>query len=387
MSNFRRNILFLASGHFMIHVYSQIIPAVLPTIKTELNISLVEASYLISIPLLVNVLAYIPAGIISDRYGQKIMSVCFITSGLGAAILALSDSFPLLLIGSALLGLGSTLFHPPSLKATTLVDPQRMNLAMSFHLAGGTTGNALGPISLGLLMPLFGWRKALLIWVPFEAILAYASLTFTTIDGNHPPAKEKPIHQGFRTILTPTFLLVIATGGFIELTVVNLSGFITTYFNSGLGISESISSILFGLGSLAGIIGVFTGARLGDKYGNLKALLMILSVITLLLGFMFYIDVVFVAASVYVIYRSLVSATMPLMNSIVALNSNIEHRSLAFSIYFMVSNLGASIMPMITSYLAERNGISVLFPLSVILLLPSLVLLYYLNMRSRRNQD
>lgn len=363
----------------MIHVYTQIIPAILPIIKTELNISLVQASYLISIPLLVNVIAYIPAGLISDRYGPKIMSLCFITTGLGAAIIAFSNNFLLLSIGSALLGLGSTLFHPPSLKATTVADPKKMNLAMSFHLAGGTSGNALGPISLGILMPFLGWRKALLIWIPFEAILAYVSLKFAARVENQTHEERKPILQGFRGILSPKFLVVIAAGGFVELTVVNLSSFITTYFNSGLGISENISSILFGLGSLAGIIGVFTGARMGDKYGNPKALLIILSIITLLLGFMFYIDVVFYAALVYVIYRSLVSATMPLLNSVVALNSSVEHRSLAFSIYFMVSNLGASIMPMITSYLAERNGITILFPLSVTLLIPSIILVYYLG--------
>lgn len=371
--------LFLASGHFMIHVYTQIIPAILPVIKAELNMSLIQASYLISIPLLVNVIAYIPAGLISDRYGPKIMSLCFITTGTGAGIIALSNNFHFLAIGSALLGLGSTLFHPPSLKATTIADPQRMNLAMSFHLAGGTSGNALGPISLGILMPLIGWRKALLIWIPFEFLLAYVSLLFTAKTENQTIIENKPILQGFKNILSPNYLLVIAAGGFVELTVVNLSSFITTYFHGGLGISENVSSILFGLGSLAGIIGVFTGGRLGDKYGNLKALLIILSVITLLLGFMFYIDIVLLAASIYVIYRSLVSATMPLLNGVVALNSSVENRSLAFSIYFMVSNLGASLMPMITSYLAERKGISVLFPLSIILLLPSLILIYYLG--------
>jgi FSR family fosmidomycin resistance protein-like MFS transporter len=379
MSNFQRNILFLASGHFMIHVYTQIIPAILPIIKTELNISLVQASYLISIPLLVNVITYIPAGLISDKIGPKIMSLCFITTGLGAAIIATSNDFLLLSIGSALLGIGSTLFHPPSLKAATLLDPQRMNLAMSSHLAGGTTGNALGPISLGILMPFLGWRKALLIWIPFEAILAYASLKFAKKIKNQTIEEKKPIIQGIKKILTPSYLLVISAGGFVELTVVNLSSFITTYFNSGLGISENISSILFGLGSLAGIVGVFTGGKMGDKYGNQKALLIILSVITLLLGLMFYVNVVFLAASVFIIYRSLFSATMPLFNSVIASNSNVENRSLAFSIYFMVSNLGASIMPMITSSLAERNGITVLFPLSFILLIPSLILVYFLG--------
>jgi MFS family permease len=98
----------------MIHVYTQIIPALIPVLKNELGITLVQASYLLSIPLLVNVIAYLPAGIISDRYGSKIMSVCFLITGIGASIIALSNNFQILGVGAVLLGLGSTLYHPPS---------------------------------------------------------------------------------------------------------------------------------------------------------------------------------------------------------------------------------------------------------------------------------
>jgi FSR family fosmidomycin resistance protein-like MFS transporter len=381
MSRFRSTVLFLASGHFLIHVYTQVIPALLPTIRTELGISLVEASVLITLPSLVNVGAFIPAGILSDKYGPKIMSLCFVLTGISVAIIAFSKNYILLALGSILLGLGSTFYHPPSLKTATILDPNRINLAMSFHLAGGSTGIALGPISIGLLMPFIGWRRALLLWIPFQLILAYVSLGFTNHDGKKQEKRES-ILSGFKTILTPTFLLVIAASGFIELTMVNLSSFITTYFNTGLGISESLSSIIYGLGPLAGIIGTFSGGELGNRVGNYKALLMTLIVIALLLGLMPITNVVLTTVIVYILYRSLVSASMPLMNNMVAVNSDEEHRSLAFSVFFMVANIGAAMMPLITSYLAEKNGITVIFPVSVVLLIPPIIIIYYLAKRT-----
>lgn len=116
MSRFRNTVLFLASGHFLIHVYTQVIPAFLPTIRTELGISLVEASVLITLPSLVNVVAFIPAGIVSDKYGPKIMSLCFVITGISVAIIAFSKNYLILALGSILLGLGSTLYHPPASK-------------------------------------------------------------------------------------------------------------------------------------------------------------------------------------------------------------------------------------------------------------------------------
>ena len=165
----------------------------------------------------------------------------------------------------------------------------------------------------------------------------------------------------------------------MELTIVNLSSYMTTYFNTGLGMSQSLSSIVFGLGPLAGIVGAFTGGRLGDRIGNYRALLVILVVIAVLLAVMPLTGAVFLSSAIYVVYRALVSASMPLMNNMVALNSSAEHRSLAFSFYFMISNIGASLMPIVTSYLAERRGIVIIFPMSVLLLVPALVLVYYIS--------
>jgi len=58
---------YLASTHFIIHVYTQLLPVLLLPLREELGVSLVQVSLLASIPRLVNVVAYIPAGIAADR--------------------------------------------------------------------------------------------------------------------------------------------------------------------------------------------------------------------------------------------------------------------------------------------------------------------------------
>jgi predicted MFS family arabinose efflux permease len=212
-------------------------------------------------------------------------------------------------------------------------------------------------------------------------VLAYFSLNLTRQNGEARQSEKLDIIKGLRSIMRPDYLVLITAGGFFELTIVNISGFTTTYFNSYLGLSESLSSIIFGLGPLAGIVGAFTGGRIGDRFGNYRALLGIIGVIVFLLAVMPTTKIVFIASAIYIVYRSLVSACMPLLNNLVAVNSDVENRSLAFSFYFMLSNIGASAMPFITSTLAEERGISVLFPLSVALLIPSIVLIFIMSRR------
>jgi MFS family permease len=85
---------------------------------------------------------------------------------------------------------------------------------------------------------------------------------------------------------------------------------------------------------------------------------------------------------IYVFYRGMVAAIMPLFNSMIAENSEMENRSLAFSLYFMVANIFGAFAPIITSILAEKYTLSIIFPLSVAILVPSIILIVYLHNRN-----
>jgi MFS family permease len=175
VSGFRTMLLFLVVTHFVLHTYTQLIPALLPTLQRELGVSLVQVSLLVSIPMMVNVVANIPAGIISDRIGPKIFAASFLVNIVGAFLIIISGEFYLLLLGAAFISAASTFYHPLSLKSASLIDPSKMNMALAAHLAGGTSGIATGPIILGVLMPIFGWRSAFLAWIPLNLILSVIS--------------------------------------------------------------------------------------------------------------------------------------------------------------------------------------------------------------------
>jgi MFS family permease len=77
-SNSNTLLAFLASTHFITHVYTQLLPVLLLPLRDELGVSLVQISLLASIPRLFNVVAYIPSGITADRHPALILTASFV---------------------------------------------------------------------------------------------------------------------------------------------------------------------------------------------------------------------------------------------------------------------------------------------------------------------
>jgi MFS family permease len=374
-------LILLALTHFIIHTYSQIIPALIPTLKQELGINLVQASLLLSIPMMVNVIANIPAGILADRIGSRILAVCFLVNIIGAALIIVSKNFILLIVGAGLLSVASTLYHPPSLKASSTLNPEKMNLIMAAHLAGGTTGIATGPILMGLLMPFFGWRSAFLFWIPVNIIFSIVSYyQFRGIEETTKKERKNDISvmMSLKSLMTMNLAVAILAAAFMEVAVMNLSSFIATYFQEDLGMSESLASLVYGLGPLTGLVGAFVGGSIGDRFGLYISSIGILVVEIFLIGIIPFTNIFLNVTILYIVYRGLFASMMPLTQSIIANNSPVENRSLAFSTSMMIASIGASISPIITSFLAEIYDISIIFPFSIILIIPSIGLYFSL---------
>ena len=131
---------YLASSHFVIHVFTFLLPALLLPFQDELGISLVQLSLLSSIPKLLNVIIYIPAGVLSDRYPSRVLTASFAITVLGAILIPLSSGFPMLLLGFILLSVGSTFYHPPSLKMASEFSETKVTRALGIHNIGSNIG-------------------------------------------------------------------------------------------------------------------------------------------------------------------------------------------------------------------------------------------------------
>jgi FSR family fosmidomycin resistance protein-like MFS transporter len=365
---------YLASTHFIIHVYTMLLPVLLLPLQEELGVSLVQVSLLVSIPRLLNVFIYIPAGVISDRYPSLVLTGSLVVTAAGAILVPLSRSFPLLLLGFTLLSVGSTLYHPPSLRMASEYDPKRMSLAMGIHNVGSNLGFSAGPLLLGYMMVASGWRDSFYVWAVLTVAMAALSYRYTR--GNHrmravDSAGSLSLAGGLRSLLTRGFLLVILMSTFVEMTFNILVTYVPAYFTVGMGMTYSLTSMITGIGPLAGLVGSFLGGLAGVRYGNYKMAIVVLVASGAILFVFPGLTALWLVVAVYGLYRCLQAAFMPLMNSMIADNSDSRSRSLGFSLNFVVLNLFGSLSTTAASMLIEAYDTSVIFPLSIVLLIPT----------------
>jgi FSR family fosmidomycin resistance protein-like MFS transporter len=379
---------YLASTHFIIHVYTMLLPVLLLPLQDELGVSLVQVSLLVSIPRLLNVFIYIPAGAISDRYPSTVLTGSLVVTAAGAILVPLSKSFPLLLLGFTLLSVGSTLYHPPSLRMASEYDPKRMSLAMGIHNVGSNLGFSAGPLLLGYMMAASGWRDSFYVWAVLTASMAVLSYLYTR--GNlriraADSAGSLGLAGGLRSLLTRGYLLVILMSIFVEITFNILVTFVPAYFTVGMGMTYSLTSMITGIGPLAGLIGSFLGGLAGVRFGNYKMAIAVLAASGAILFVFPGLTALWLVVAVYGLYRCLQAAFMPLMNSMIADNSDPRSRSLGFSLNFVVVNLFGSVSTTAASLFIEAYDTSVIFPMSIALLIPTCLFIILLWRGSARD--
>ncbi len=159
----QRNILlFTCIGHAMTHVYIHLFTAIQPEIRSSFDgLGAEEMTSLASISLVLFGVGAIPAGWLSDRYGEKPLLVAFfLLSAAGGAVTGFANTTWQLAAGFALIGLGTSIYHPVGLALISkgISGPAK---AMGINGLFGSLGTALSPLAARQLTHWTGdWRWA-----------------------------------------------------------------------------------------------------------------------------------------------------------------------------------------------------------------------------------
>jgi len=372
----RQALIFLGSTHFLIHIYSQLLQASLPVLRQQFGLTLTEASLLVSAPLLLQVLLYLPSGYIADRRANTVLATSFIATLFGALLVPNAGSYLHLLAAFSLISIGSTFYHPPALKATSELEEENKGLAMGIQNAGGSLGYSAGPILYSLLLPLYGWRIGYYLWTPLLTIAAIYSYRYIS----HVKHEETKNNTGsILKIVNRSFALVLIGGALTDATFICISTYITTYYTESRGISPGLAGLIFGVGPLLGILGSVLGGGLGDKIGRQAGFLLMVIGMGVSLAVIPLTGSVLFSCIFYVVWRGFYSASMPLVNSLIADNTSVENRSLGYGVYSIISNLLGSAITPIVSLILEASSLELLFPISIVMLAPVALIMYLIR--------
>ncbi len=158
-----------------------IVQVALPTIRTELIVSLAESQWIVGAYGLTLAGFLLLSGRAGDVYGQKklfvfgiaLFSVASLTGGLAPSLLALIVSRGVQGVGAAI-----TTVTAFSLLISTFPEGRERNRALSILVAVLSAGFAAGSIAGGVLTAAFGWRSVMFVNVPIGAVAAVLSQRF-----------------------------------------------------------------------------------------------------------------------------------------------------------------------------------------------------------------
>jgi EmrB/QacA subfamily drug resistance transporter len=232
--------LIIAAGFLDVIDFS-IVQVALPTIRTELSISLAESQWIIGAYGLTLAGFLLLSGRAGDIYGQKklfvfgvvLFTVASFTGGLAPSLISL-------IVSRAVQGVGAAISTATAfaILVTTFPEGRERNRALGIFVAVLSAGFAAGSIAGGVLTAAFGWRSVLFVNVPIGIVAAVLSQKFLV---NHPGrAMDKHLDLPGALAVTGGLVLMVyaltnaATDGFLSIqtiiplavSVVVLAGFL-----------------------------------------------------------------------------------------------------------------------------------------------------------------
>jgi FSR family fosmidomycin resistance protein-like MFS transporter len=260
--------------HMLNDMMQSLLPALYPMLKGSYHLSFGQIgaltfTYQITASLLQPII-----GSYTDRKPRPFsLSTGMAATLVGLVLLAFAHHFVVLLLAAALIGTGSSVFHPESSRVARMASGGRHGLAQSMFQVGGNVGSAIGPLLAAFIVLPRG--QSSVAWFSAAALIGMFVLFHV---GRwyqaHGLERLKPRKQAANVAAADPSQVRLAIGILLALIfskyfyLSSLSSYYTLYVIERFGVSVQHSQILLFifLGSVA--TGTIVGGPIGDRFGR-----------------------------------------------------------------------------------------------------------------------
>ncbi|MEN5168574.1 MFS transporter [Brevundimonas pondensis] len=143
----------VAFAHLLNDLIQAVLPAIYPMLKTKFALSFTQIGLVALVYQFTASLLQPWIGFYTDKHPKPYLLPCGMFATLiGIGLLATAGSFAMLLLASAVIGVGSATFHPEASRVARLASGGRFGTAQSTFQVGGNTGSAIGPLVASLII-------------------------------------------------------------------------------------------------------------------------------------------------------------------------------------------------------------------------------------------
>jgi MFS transporter, FSR family, fosmidomycin resistance protein len=268
-------LLAISFSHLLNDMMQSLLPAMYPMLKRSYLLSFVQIGLLTFTYQITASLLQPIVGAFTDRKPRPYsLAVGMSFTLCGLVLLSAAHNFGLLLVAAALVGTGSSVFHPESSRVARMASGGAHGLAQSIFQVGGNVGSAIGPLLAAFIVLPFGQKSV--AWFGLFALLGIFVLTQVGHWAREhglkrlAPRPRKPgaaaAVSGSRVHGAIAVLLALIFSKYFYLA--SLTSYYTFYLIEHFRVDvRSAQIMLFAfLGSVA--LGTIFGGPLGDRFGR-----------------------------------------------------------------------------------------------------------------------
>lgn len=268
----------LGVTHLINDLIQSLIPAIYPVIKDRYALDFVQIGMITLTFQVAGSLLQPAVGLYTDRNPLPYSTVVGMLFTLaGVVSLALASSYPVILVSVALVGIGSSIFHPEATRMARYASGGRQGLAQGIFQVGGQFGGAMGPLLAAFIIVPLG--QASLAWFALAAVLAIALMVWTARQhhaiSRHFLAVAASISAAAQS--TRAHAPAMVARGLVVLVLLMFSklaymesfrSFYTFYLIDKFGVEITTSQLMLFLIFFASAVGVLVGGLVGDRIGR-----------------------------------------------------------------------------------------------------------------------
>src|SRR3954447_19431552 len=164
-------LLAISLSHLLNDTLQSLIPAIYPMVKESYALSFSQIGLITLTFQLAASLLQPFVGFYTDKKPQPFsLAIGMGLTLTGLIILAVNKNYHVLLFSVALIGLGSSVFHPEASKVAYMASGGRRGLAQSIFQVGGNAGSSIGPLLAALIIVPSGQKS--IAWFSALALIA-----------------------------------------------------------------------------------------------------------------------------------------------------------------------------------------------------------------------
>ena len=268
-------LLAISFSHLLNDTIQSLIPSIYPMVKNSYQLNFAQIGIITLTFQLAASLLQPFVGFYTDKKPQPFSLAAGMGISLtGLVVLALAHHYYVVLIAVALIGTGSSVFHPEASKVAYMASGGKRGLAQSIFQVGGNAGSAIGPLLAALIIVPYGQQY--ILWFSLLALLAIivlysigkwytANMHIIRPKINTAGIKESSL-PGRKITQAVIILLVLIFSKYFYLA--SMSSYYTFFLIDKFHLSISQAQLHLFIFLAAVAAGTLLGGPLGDRFGR-----------------------------------------------------------------------------------------------------------------------